>query len=83
MSGLCSESLSRVRLFVTPWTAARQAPPSTGILQVRILEWLAMPSSSLFWFKCNPNSFSSPLRLRWSFPLNCLFLLSVSPSLML
>ena len=24
------KSLSRVRLFVTPWTAAYQAPPSTG-----------------------------------------------------
>ena len=28
-----------------PWTAARQAPLSTGILQVRILEWIAMRSS--------------------------------------
>ena len=27
------------------WTAARQAPLSTGILQARILEWVAMPSS--------------------------------------
>jgi len=30
---------------VTPWTAAHQAPLSTGILQTRILEWVAMPSS--------------------------------------
>ena len=37
--------LSRVRLFVTPWTVAHQAPPSMGILQARILEWVAMPSS--------------------------------------
>ena len=29
------KSLSRVRLFVTPWTAACQAPPS----QARVLEW--------------------------------------------
>ena len=36
---------SRVRLFVTPWTAARQAPLSMGILQARTLEWAAMPSS--------------------------------------
>ena len=28
-----------------PWTAARQAPLSMGILQARILEWVAMPSS--------------------------------------
>ena len=28
-----------------PWSAARQAPLFTGILQKRILEWVAMPSS--------------------------------------
>ena len=41
----CAESLSHVRLFVTPWTVARQAPLSMGILQARILEWVAKPSS--------------------------------------
>ena len=30
-------------LFATPWTVARQAPLSMGILQARILEWVAMP----------------------------------------
>ena len=30
---------------VTPWTAAYQAPLSLGILQARIVEWVAMPSS--------------------------------------
>ena len=30
---------------VTPWTVACQAPLSMGILQARILEWIAMPSS--------------------------------------
>ena len=39
------QSLSRVRLFVTSWTGARQAPLSMGILQARIPEWVAMPSS--------------------------------------
>ena len=34
-----------VQLFVTPWTLAHQAPLSMGILQARILEWVAMPSS--------------------------------------
>ena len=34
-----------VWLFVTPWTVARQAPPSMAILQAGILEWAAMPSS--------------------------------------
>ena len=28
-----------------PWTVARQAPLSMGILQERILDWVAMPSS--------------------------------------
>ena len=36
----CAESLSCVRLFVTPWIVARQAPLSMGILQARILEWV-------------------------------------------
>ena len=36
---------SRVRLYVTLRTVAGQAPLSVGILQARILEWVAMPSS--------------------------------------
>ena len=36
---------SHVWLFVTPWTIIHQAPLSMGILQVRTLEWVAMPSS--------------------------------------
>ena len=38
-------ALSHVQLFATPWILAHQAPLSMGILQARILEWLAMPSS--------------------------------------
>ena len=34
-----------VRLFETLWIVACQAPLSMGILQARILEWVAMPSS--------------------------------------
>ena len=37
--------LSCVQLFLIPWTLAWQAPLSMGILQARILEWVAMPSS--------------------------------------
>ena len=47
--GKCAQSIlwsvSCVRLFVTPWTAARQSPLSVRILQARTLEWVAMPSS--------------------------------------
>ena len=41
----CAQSLSPVRLFETPWTVAHQAPLSMGVLQARILEWVARPSS--------------------------------------
>ena len=41
----CAYSLSCVLLFVTSWTVACQAPLSMGILQARILEWVAMSSS--------------------------------------
>ena len=34
-----------VQLLATLWTVAHQAPLSMGILQARILEWVAMPSS--------------------------------------
>ena len=42
-----SESVSHSAMSdsVTPWTVAYQAPLSMGILQARILEWVAMPSS--------------------------------------
>ena len=36
---------SCIQPFVTPWTVACQAPLSMGILQARMLEWAAMPSS--------------------------------------
>ena len=36
---------SHVQLFETLWTMAHQVPLFTGILQARILEWVAMPSS--------------------------------------
>ena len=37
--------VSHVHLFVTPWTVACQAPLSMDILQVRILEWVAISFS--------------------------------------
>ena len=39
------QSLICVRLLATPWTVACQAPLFMGILQVRILEWVAVLSS--------------------------------------
>ena len=40
-----SKIVSRVRFFVTPWTASTPGSSVPGILQARILEWVAMPSS--------------------------------------
>ena len=40
--------LSHVRLFVTPWTIACQALLSMGILQARILDWVAISFSAPF-----------------------------------
>ena len=39
------KSLSRVRLFVTPWTVGLSGSSIHGILQAGILEWVVMPSS--------------------------------------
>ena len=39
------KSLSHVQLFATLWTVAYQAPPDHGILQARILEWVAISFS--------------------------------------
>ena len=47
MSVLCCAVLSHSIMSdsATPWTVACQAPLSMGILQARILKWVAMPSS--------------------------------------
>ena len=41
------KSLSRVRLFATPWTAAYQAPPSMGFSSQEY--WSRVPLPSPFW----------------------------------
>ena len=38
------KSLSRVRLFVTPWTVAHQAPPSMGFSRQEYWSGLLFPS---------------------------------------
>ena len=44
-------SLSRVRLFATPWTAAYQAPPSMGFSRQEY--WSGVPSPSPHWNTTN------------------------------
>ena len=72
-------------LFSTPWTAARQAPLSLGILQARILEWVPVPSRGFYqtwwpalqadslalshWGSPDPQVGLAPLR--WHHPLLC------------
>ena len=41
------KSLSRVRLFATPWTAAYQAPPSMGVSRQEYWSGVPLPSPSL------------------------------------
>ena len=86
------QSLSRVPLFVTPWTAARQASlsitNSQGLLKLMSIE-LMMPSNHLI--LCHPLfllpsifpsirvfSDESVLRIRW--PKYWRFSFSISPS---
>ena len=38
----CAQSFSCVRLFATSWIRAHQDPLSMGILQAKILEWVAI-----------------------------------------
>ena len=40
------KSLSHVRLFATPWTAAHQAPPSMGFSRQEYWSWVPLPSPS-------------------------------------
>ena len=43
------KSLSRVRLLVTPWTAAYQAPPSMGVSRWEYWSELPLPSLHIQW----------------------------------
>ena len=44
----CDQSLSCVRLSAVLWTISSQAPLSMGILQARILEWVAIFLQGIF-----------------------------------
>ena len=41
------KSLSHVRLFATPWTAAYQAPPSMGFFRQEYWSGVPLPSPDL------------------------------------
>ena len=42
---MCVSCFSHVGFFATPWTVTQQDSSVHGILQARILEWVAVPSS--------------------------------------
>ena len=56
------KSLSRVRLFTTPWTAAHQAPPSMGFSRQEY--WSGVPSPSLSY---QPSNMQIPLLIQAPF----------------
>ena len=65
---------SRVRLFASLWTVAPEAPLSLGILQARIPEWVAMPSSKgsswpRGWNQVSHISWTSRWVLYWFLPV--------------
>ena len=53
-----ANSLSRVWLLATPWTAAYQAPPSMGFSRQEYWSGVPLPSLSLNWG--SPNKSTSP-----------------------
>ena len=75
------KSLSRVRLFATPWTAAYQAPPSTGFSrQEYFVNAAAAKSRQSCPTLCDPIDGSPPGSRPWDSPGNntgagCHFLL--------
>ena len=68
------QSLSRIPLFVTPWTAACQASPSItnsqSLLKLMSIEWV-MPSDYLI--LCHPFSCLQSFPASGSFPMSQLF----------
>ena len=69
------KSFSRVRLLVTPWTAARQAPPSTGFSRQEYWSGLPLPSPN------NPREGANSQRAFWRAGENivCVFITSYQP----
>ena len=58
--GFMPSCFSRVRLFATPWTVARQAPLSVGFPRQDYWSGLPCPSPGIF-----PTQGSNPHLLRW------------------
>ena len=70
------KSLSRVRLFTTPWTKAYQAPPSMGFSRQEYWSGVPLPSPILPSTRIHSNE--SDLHIRW--PKYWSFSFSISAS---
>ena len=86
---LCSVTQSCPKmLFATSWSVAHQAPLSMWILQARILEWVAIPSSRrsslprdwtlIFWVSCGDRQILYLLS-HWGSPKICTECLNCAP----
>ena len=85
------KSLSRVRLFVTPWTVAYQAPPSMGFSRQECCSGLPFPSpgdlpdpgiepgSPTLWADALLSEPPGKLAFRYSGSLWFLFIMEVPP----
>ena len=69
------KSLSSVRLLVTPWTAAYQAPPSMGFSRQEYWSGVSLPSPLLF------GKFIKNQMIKTEKRLDCLIVLPLSGSL--
>ena len=74
------KSLSRVRLFTTPWTAAHQAPPSMGFSRQEYCSGVPLPSSSqgverglnyIIWFSRDAWTLDSNIFQQFDHPEHC------------
>ena len=63
------KSLSRVRLLVTPWTAAYPAPPSMGFSRQEYWSGVPLPSPALAieWFKWQESFYAASQRINDKF----------------
>ena len=83
------KSLSRVRLFATPWTAAYQAPPSMGFSRQEYWSGVPLPSPTstlgssfsptkmMYWVKTMIHMVNQSLFSKW---LVCIMLITFTKS---
>ena len=69
------KSLSRVRLVVTPWTAAYQAPPSMGFSRQEYWSGVPLPSWLISMFVCNYLLYALHFRPKECVFFDCVYLI--------